>query len=116
MAPYWFDVEATAYVGDSGRTAARAELEYDLLLTQRLILQPDVELKVYGKDDPARKIGSGLSSIDVGLRLRYEIKRQFAPYIGVLWSRKAGNTANFARTAGEDIRDTQFVAGVRIWF
>lgn len=116
IAPYWFDVEATAYVGESGRTAARLELEYDLLLTQRLILQPDVELNVYGKDDRARGLGAGLANLDLGLRLRYEISRQFAPYVGVVWTRKFAKTADFARTAGESVQDTQFVAGVRIWF
>jgi copper resistance protein B len=116
LARYWFDVEATAYVGDSGRTAARLEAEYDLLLTQRLILQPKFEANVYGKSDPRRDIGSGLSDVDLGLRLRYEIKRQFAPYIGISWRRKFGNTADLARAAGEDVRSTNFVAGVRMWF
>jgi copper resistance protein B len=116
LARYWFAVEATAYVGPSGRTAARAELNYDLLLTQRVILQPNVEVNVYGKDDRARRIGSGVSDLEAGLRLRYEIKRQFAPYIGMSWRRKVGNTAELTRAAGEDVKDTQFVAGVRIWF
>jgi copper resistance protein B len=116
LAPYWFDLETTAYLGQSGRTALRVEAEYELLLTQRLILQPDVEVNFYGKNDPARGIGSGLSDLDVGLRLRYEITRKFAPYIGVVWSRKFGNTANFARAAGENVQDTQLVAGIRIWF
>ncbi|MEO6076583.1 MAG: copper resistance protein B, partial [Dokdonella sp.] len=116
LAPYWFEVEATAYVGEAGRTALRLEAEYELLLTQRLILQPDVELNVYGKDDPARGIGSGLSDLDVGLRLRYEFTRKFAPYVGVVWSRKFGGTADFARAEGGGAEDTQVVAGLRIWF
>lgn len=116
LAPYWFGIEATAYVGPSGRTAARVELDYDLLLTQRLILRPNIEVNVYGNDDHVRGIGSGISEVEAGLRLRYEIKRQVAPYIGVSWRRKLGNTADFARAAGEDVRETQFVAGVRIWF
>jgi copper resistance protein B len=116
LARYWFDVEATAYVGESGRTAARFEAEYDLLLTQRLILQPKMETNLYGTSDPGRNIGSGLSDMELGLRLRYEIKRQFAPYVGVSWQRKFGNTADFARAAGEDVRSTTFVAGVRLWF
>ena len=116
LAPYWFNVEATAYVGESGRTALRLEAEYELLLTQRLILQPDVEVNFYGKNDPARGIGSGLSDIDVGLRLRYEFTRKFAPYIGVSWSRKFGPTADFAGAEGRGADDTQLVAGVRLWF
>ncbi len=116
LAPYWFEVEATAYVGQSGRTALRLEAEYELLLTQRLILQPDVELHLYGKEDSARGIGSGLSDLDVGLRLRYEFTRKFAPYVGVVWSRKFGGTADFSRAEGGGAEDTQLVAGVRLWF
>jgi copper resistance protein B len=116
LAPYWFELETTAYVGTSGRSALRLEAEYELLITQRWIVQPDVEVNFYGKNDPVRNIGSGLSDLDVGLRLRYEITRKFAPYIGVVWSRKFGNTANFARAAGERAQDTQLVAGIRIWF
>lgn len=116
LAPYWFELQATAYVGDGGRTALRFEAEYELLLTQRLILQPTVKLDLYGKDDPEREIGSGLSSAGAGLRLRYELTRKFAPYIGVVWSRKLGNTAGFARDAGATVQQTKAVAGVRIWF
>ena len=116
LAPYWFDLEATAYIGQSGRTALRLEAEYELLLTQRLILQPDVEVNLYWKSDPGRGIGSGLSGLDIGLRLRYEITRKFAPYVGVVWSRKFGNTADYARDAGGDSQETQLVAGARIWF
>jgi copper resistance protein B len=116
LARYWFDIEATAYVGESGRTAARVEAEYDLLLTQRLIVQPNLEMNFYGKNDAARNIGSGLSDMELGVRMRYEISRQFAPYIGVSWQRKFGNTADFARAAGEDVRSTRFIAGVRMWF
>jgi copper resistance protein B len=116
VAPYWVDVEATVYVGQSGRTAARVEAEYDLMLTQKLIFTPDLELNAYGKSDPARHIGSGLSNIELGLRLRYEITRQFAPYIGIDWNRRIGNTADFVRAAGEPTFDHQIVAGVRVWF
>jgi copper resistance protein B len=116
LSPYWFEVEATAYVGESGRTAFRIEADYELLLTQRLILQPDVELNVYGKDDRARDIGAGLSDLEVGLRLRYEITRKFAPYAGVVWSRKFGRTADFARASDGEVSDTQLVAGLRLWF
>ncbi len=116
LAPYWFDLQATAYLGQSGRTALRVEAEYELLLTQRWILQPDVEVNFYGKNDPARGIGSGLSDLDVGLRLRYEITRKFAPYVGVVWNRKFGQTADYARAIGGDNQETQLVAGFRIWF
>jgi copper resistance protein B len=116
LAPYWFETEATAYVGTGGMLAARMEARYELLFTQRLILQPKLEANLYSKNDAARGIGSGLSDLEFGLRLRYEIRRQFAPYIGVSWKRKFGNTAEFARTAGGRANDTEAVAGVRIWF
>lgn len=116
LAPYWFDVEGTAYVGPGGRTALRLKAEYDLRVAQRLVLQPDVEVQLYGKRDPDRKIGAGLSDLDVGLRLRYEITRQFAPYVGVTWNRQFGATAGYARSEGTPVQQTRVVAGVRIWF
>ena len=116
LAPYWFELDVTAYVGDDGRTALSAEAEYELLLTQRLILQPRAELNLYGKDDLDNRLGSGLSDLAVGLRLRYEFSRQFAPYIGVEWTDTYGDTADYRRAAGEDTSGTQFVAGLRFWF
>lgn len=116
LAPYWFETEATAYWGNGGTLAARVGVRYELLFTQRLILQPKLEANLYSKNDAARGIGSGLSDVAFGLRLRYEIRRQFAPYIGVSWKRKFGNTAEFARNAGADVHNTEAVAGVRIWF
>ena len=90
--------------------------EYELLLTQRLVLQPEVELNLYGRDDAQREVGSGLSDAAFGLRLRYEIRREFAPYLGLVWTRRFGDAADFARAAGRDAADTQLVAGVRVWF
>ncbi len=116
MAPYKFEVEATAYVGTSGQTAARIEAEYELLLTNRLILQPVVEAEWHGKRDAARGIGSGLGKIEAGLRLRYEFTRQFAPYVGLVHERSFGGTADLLRDEGESPRDTRVVAGVRVWF
>ena len=116
LSPYWFDIQATGYVGQNGRTALRFEGEYDLLLTQRLVLQPDVKVSLYGKNDRDRELGAGLSDVDAGLRLRYEFSRKFAPYIGVVWNRKFANTARYARDAGNPVQETRVVAGVRIWF
>ncbi|GIX22459.1 MAG: hypothetical protein KatS3mg121_1242 [Gammaproteobacteria bacterium] len=116
LAPYWFEVDATAYVGSSGRTALRLEGEYELLLTQRLILQPRMEVNLYGQRDEARGLGSGLADAAAGLRLRYEFSRQFAPYVGVEWAGKFGQTADFARAEGQRTRETRYVAGVRLWF
>jgi len=116
LAPYFFDIDAAIFIGESGRTALRFETGYELLLTQRLILTPDIEINLYGKNDMAVGIGSGLSDIEAGLRLRYEIRREFAPYIGVNWSRLFGNTADFARIAGESTSEAQLVIGLRAWF
>ncbi len=116
LAPYFFEIDTALFIGESGRTALRFEAEYELLLTQRLILTPEIEANVFGKDDPAIGIGSGLSDLEAGLRLRYEIRREFAPYIGVNWSRLFGNTADFAEIAGQDTSEAQLVIGLRAWF
>ncbi|RJG08812.1 copper resistance protein B [Pseudomonas cavernicola] len=116
MALYAFEAEATAFIGENGQTAARLEGDYDILLTNRLILQPTAEVNFYGKNDPERGIGSGLANTEVGLRLRYEIRREFAPYIGVTWNRSYGNTADLASDEGEDDNEARFVAGIRMWF
>jgi copper resistance protein B len=116
LAPYKFEVAATAYIGQSGQTSARIEVEYETLLTNRLILQPLVELNLYGQDDARRGIGSGLGTIEAGLRLRYEVSRQFAPYVGIVRERAFGRSADFRSDEGEHIDDTRFVAGLRFWY
>jgi len=116
LAPYWFEVDLTGYLGEEGRTALRLDTEYELLLTQKLILQPRVEANAYGKSDTRRSVGSGLSDVTVGLRLRYEIRREFAPYVGVEWARNFGETQDLVKDAGEDASETRFVAGLRFWF
>ena len=116
LAPYWFELDASVYVGSAGRSALVLEAEYELLLTQRLVLEPRAELAVHGKADRANGVGSGLSDAAFGLRLRYEITRQFAPYIGIEWHRKFGQSAAFARDDGEAARETRTMAGVRFWF
>jgi copper resistance protein B len=116
LAPYFLEIEATAYVGASGRTQFRFETEYDLLITNRLVLEPRIEVQMYGKSDPERELGSGLGTIESGLRLRYEFRREFAPYIGIAWKRKYFGTADFAKAAGENVGSTRFAAGVRFWF
>ena len=116
MALYNFEAEATLFVGEAGRTAARLEGDYDILLTNRLILQPTAELNFYGRNDPQRGIGSGLADSEVGVRLRYEVRREFAPYVGFTWHRSYGQTAQYARDEGEDASQWRWVAGVRLWF
>lgn len=116
LAPYWFELDMTAYVGERGNTAFTLEAEYELLLTQQLIIQPRAEITLYGKNDKQNELGSGLSSSAIGFRVRYEFTRQFAPYIGVEWSNKFGNTADYATSSGQSSNNTAFVAGIKFWF
>lgn len=116
LAPYWFDTSATAYWRSGTGAAARLNLRYEVLFTQRLILEPEFEANLYSRADPDRDQGDGLSDVALGLRLRYEVRRQFAPYLGVTWERKYGKTADFARAKGERVKTVQFVGGVRLWF
>ena len=116
LAPYLVEVSATAYMGTSGRSRLDVEAEYDLLLTNRLILQPVLEASAHGEADPARGVGSGLSTLEAGLRLRYEPNRHVAPYIGVVHERSFGETARLRRAEGGPGRDTHVVAGIRFWF
>jgi Uncharacterized protein involved in copper resistance len=116
MAPYKFEVSATAYLGEHGHSALRAEVEYELPLTSRLVLQPLVEVELHGRNDARRGTGSGLSTAEAGLRLRYELDRRFAPYIGLVHERSFGNTADYRRSEGEPVSDTRWVVGVRWWF
>jgi copper resistance protein B len=113
LAPYWFEIEATAYAGDSGRTALRFRAEYELLFTQRLILQPEFETNLYGKRDVERGIDSGVNDAALGLRLRYEIRREIAPYIGVVWKHRANDTTAAPQLP---VNNMQWVAGLRVWF
>ena len=116
LAPYKFEFEATGYVGTSGRLAARIEAEYEVLLTNRLILQPQLEANFYSRDDDENHIGKGLSDASFGLRLRYEFSRRFAPYVGHVWTRRFGDTADMVEAAGGDAGEHIWVAGIRFWF
>ncbi len=116
LAPYWFEVEGALFLSNKGDVLARAEGYYDQRITQRLILQPRVELNFSAQDVPENRLGSGLTNAELGLRLRYEIKREFAPYIGVSFDRKVGDTARFARADGDRASATSLVLGVRTWF
>jgi copper resistance protein B len=116
LAPHLLDIEATFYLGEGGRTAVRIGSERDFLITQRLVLQPQIELNAYGKDDLANGIGSGVSDIELGLRLRYELIREVAPYVGMQWQRTFGQTRSLQRAAGADPSEMSLVAGLKIWF
>lgn len=115
LAPYWFEVEATAYVSTAGRTHLRLKSEYELLVTNRLILQPLVEANLYGRADPSRALGAGLSAVEGGLRLRYEFRREFAPYVGVTWQRRLFGAADQARANGERVGHARLALGLRLW-
>lgn len=116
MMPYKFELEATAYMGESGRSAARFALEYETLLSNRLIAQPVIEAEFNGQSDAKRSIGSGLSTAEAGVRLRYEFSRRFAPYIGVSWEKAYGQTAQYRLQEGEDTQEMRVMAGLRMWF
>ncbi len=116
LAPQFFEVDAAAFVSDRGEVSARLEAEYDLLLTQRLVLQPSVEVNVAAQGVAERGIGSGINDIELGLRLRYEIRREIAPYVGVHWERKLGRTASLARDDGEEVDSLSLLLGIRLWF
>ena len=116
MPLYGLETEATGFLGEGGQTALRLEAEYDILLTQRWVLQPTVELNLHGRNDARRGVGSGLSDAGFGLRLRYEINRQLAPYLGVTWNRSYGETADLLRAEGDESEEARMVAGIRFWF
>lgn len=116
LAPEFFDLEATLYVRDAGHFAARIVSFYDVYLTNRLIAQPEIEMNFYSKKDPSRAVGTGLSELDTGLRLRYEITRKFAPYIGFAYTQQVGETGGFVRKEGDIVYDPRVVFGFRLWY
>ena len=116
VAPYWFEMGAAAFLSTEGDLTARFEAEYDQRITQKWILQPAVELHMSASDIPELEVGSGLTSVTAGLRLRYEIRKEFAPYAGVEWSRSLGDTADYAKARGQDAEDMRFVVGLKAWF
>jgi copper resistance protein B len=116
LAPYWYEVDTALFIGESGQANLYFQAEYEWMFTQKWVLSPEVEVNFYNKDDEQTGTGSGLSDLELGLRLRYELRREFAPYIGINWEKKFGHTADFARADGEDVEDTQIVAGIRAWF
>ncbi|MEP7351310.1 MAG: copper resistance protein B [Sphingorhabdus sp.] len=116
LAPYMFDIDAALFLSQRGDLTARFEAELDQRITQRLILQPRAEINLAAQDVPQLGIGAGLDQVELGLRLRYEIRREFAPYIGIEQSWRIGNSARFARAAGTDPNTTNYVVGVRFWF
>ena len=116
LAPYFVEVDASVFVSHQGDISAKFEAEYELLLSQRLILQPSFETHIAIQEVEKFGVGSGINDIDLGLRLRYEFSRQFAPYVGVNWNRKFGETAEFAKEEGESDDQVSGVAGFRLLF
>lgn len=116
LAPYFLDLDAALFAGESGRTALRIQTETEWLLTQRLFLSPELELNAFGHNDPDTGAGSGLADIEAGLRLGFELRRRFAPYVGVSWTRQFGQAAKYAREEGEHVRERQMMIGIEAWF
>lgn len=116
LAPGWFDIDVAAFVSHRGDVSARLEATYDLLVTQRLIVQPRFELDAAVQDVPEFGVGTGLNSIELGVRVRYDIRRKLAPYLGVTWERLLFETRDFARVRGEDASAVAAVAGLRLWY
>lgn len=116
LAPYWIETDAALFIGENSQVNARFTFEHEMMFTQQLVLIPELNMNLFSKKDDAAEVGSGLSDISFCLRLGYEIKREFAPYIGVNWKKKFGGTADHARDAGEKVSDTQFIMGIRAWF
>jgi copper resistance protein B len=116
ISPYWFEIDTALFVGENGQKSLRFEAEYEFMLTQKWVLAPEIEVNWFSEDDDELGIGSGLAGVEAGLRLRYEITRQFAPYVGVNYERLLGDTEDIAEAAGEDTSETQLVAGLQFWF
>jgi copper resistance protein B len=116
LAPYQFETEAAAFLSEDGNASARLKQSFDVLFTQQLILEPYVELNAYAQDVPEQDIGAGVADAELGAQLRYEITREFAPYIDVVWERALGETASMRRAAGGDVETSSVRAGVRFWF
>jgi copper resistance protein B len=115
LAPYFFQFQPTFYFRDGGNVAGRLEGSYDLRIAKRMVVQPQVELNFYSKSDPRRGTGSGLSDLDTGIRVRYEISRKFAPYVGFAYAGKYGDAATYARQAREAVDSPTLVFGIRVW-
>ena len=116
LAPQWMEIDVAAFISEDGDLSARLEIEYDLLLTQRLTLQPRIELDLAAREVAEHQVGKGLTSTELGLRLRYEVRREIAPYVGVAWHKTYGGTADFIKAVGDSTDTVSFVAGIRFWF
>ncbi|HKJ49977.1 MAG TPA: copper resistance protein B [Gammaproteobacteria bacterium] len=116
VAPYWFEVDTALFVEEDGQVNLRLMAEYEMLLTQKWVLAPEIELNWYRDDDDELMIAAGVAGVEAGIRLRYEFTRQFAPYIGVNYESLLGGTRDLARDNDAKTSDAQLVAGLRFWF
>lgn len=116
LAPYWFEIEPTLFVSEKGKASFRFTASYEQLITQRLVVEPRIDLNAAFQDDAKRHVAAGFNDVEVGMRLRYDITRQLSPYVGLTWRRLLGGTAGLARRGGEDISTTSLVFGLRTWF
>lgn len=116
LAPYWFEVEPTLFVSEKGKVSFRLTTSYDQLITQRLVIEPRLDLSAALQDDTKKNVGAGFNDIELSLRLRYDFSRQFAPYVGVTWRRALGETAGIRRQAAEKVSESAVVFGLRTWF
>jgi copper resistance protein B len=116
LAPYWFEIDATAYLSEDGDLSATFEAEYEVMLTQRLVVIPRMEAGLSLQDVPEYEQWEGVTDVTLGARLMYQISRKFAPYIGVTWNRKVGETAHEIEKEGGDTSSSGLVAGLRFWF
>jgi copper resistance protein B len=116
VAPYWFEIDTAIFIEEDEQVNLRLEAEYELMLTQKWVLGPEIEINWYSEDDDELGIASGFAEMEAGIRLRYEIRREFAPYIGINYESLLGDTKDLADDSGEETSDTQLVAGLRFWF
>jgi len=116
LAPYWFEVEPTLFVSEKGKASFELTTSYDQLITQRLVIQPRLDLSAALQDDTKKNLGAGFNDVELSLRLRYDFSRQFSPYVGVTWRRALGETAAIRRQAGEKVSEAAMVFGLRTWF
>ncbi len=116
LAPYWFELEPAVFLSQDGDVSARVTATYDMFITQRLIVQPRVEVNAAIQEVPEFGVGSGVNDLELGLRLRYEFKREYGPYLGLNWLSRFAGTADLARQAGGTVSDVALVGGMRLWF
>lgn len=116
LAPYWFELESALFLSTGGAVSAELQLSYDLLISQRLILEPEIELAAAFQDEPEWGTAAGPTDTEIGVRLRYEVRRELAPYVGFVWWRSLGDTTDLLRARSAPWRQNSLVFGLRLWY